>query len=260
MQTVDKAFKLLKFFSITHPEIGLSELARLAQFDKAATRRFLVALQNHQFIEQNPETKAYRLGTGFLSFAKIREEMFPLQEIVQQSLERLTEITSETSHGSIISGESLTSVGVSLSMRSNRVHIHTSEKLPLNATASGLAYLAFAPEMPATMQKDNLPSFTKKTITNPDHLLQMISQVKETGYSIVRGGFEEDVTGIAVPIFSSDGFAMGTLAVASPSARMNDELIGSICHALFIETCEVTKALGGITPTHYEQLIAVANL
>ena len=258
MQTVDKAFTLLKLFSITKPEIGLSELARLANFDKAATRRFLVALQNHQFIEQNPETKAYRLGTGFLSYANIREEMFPPKEIIQQSLERLTEITAETSHGSIVSGQSLASVGVRLSDRSNRVHIHSSEELPMNATASGFAYLAFAPDIPARMLEANLPAFTELTITDPERLQQSINLVKETGYSVVRGSFEDDVTGIAVPIFASDGFAIGALAVASPSSRINEEQTKIICDALFAETIEVSKALGGKIPPHYQQLTQAA--
>ena len=258
MQTVDKAFTLLKFFSITQSEIGLSELARLSKFDKAATRRFLVALQNHQFIEQNPDTKAYRLGTGFLSFAKIREEMFPIQDIVRQSLERLTEATAETSHGSIISGEQLSSVGVRLSDRSNRVHVYASQSLPMNATASGLAYLAFAHEIPSTMQQENLPSFTDKTITDAGRLQQSINKVKQDGYSLVCDGYEDDVTGIAVPIFSSDGFAVGALAVASPSSRINNEQEIKICTALFSETVEVTKALGGKIPSHYQQLIRAA--
>lgn len=260
MQTVDKAFTLLKFFSITRPEIGLSELARLASFDKAATRRFLVALQNHQFIEQNPATKAYRLGTGFLSFARIREEMFPIQDIVEHSLARLTEITAETSHGSIISGDALSNVGVRLSERANRVHIHSSEILPLNATASGIAYLAFAPDMPTLMQQADLPAFTDNTITDPGDLLRCINKTKEDGYSVMRGSYEDDVTGIAVPIFSSNGFAMGALAVISPSSRINKEHTATICQALFAETREVTEALGGVLPAHYQRLINVADV
>ena len=254
MQTVDKAFTLLKLFSITRPEIGLSELARLANFDKAATRRFLVALQNHQFIEQNPETKAYRLGTGFLGFAKIREEMFPLEKIIQQSVERLTEITKETSLGSIASGDYLAPVSVRLSERFSRVHINASQKLPMNATASGLAYLAFAAALPETMQQTNLESFTDKTITDPNFLSQTINKVKQNGYSFVCDSYEEDVTGIAVPIFSSHGFAMGALAVATPSSRNNEEQTQTICSALFAETVEVSKALGGKIPPDYQLL------
>jgi len=147
---------------------------------------------------------------------------------------------------------------VRLSDRSNRVHIHNSEELPMNATASGFAYLAFAPDIPIRMRQENLPSFTELTITDPERLQQSINLVKKTGYSVVRGSFEDDVTGIAVPIFTSDGFAIGALAVASPSSRINEKHTAKICDALFAETIEVSKALGGKIPPHYQQLTQAA--
>jgi len=62
VKTVDKAMHLLNRFSIEQTEIGLSELARLADLDKAATRRLLVALAKHGYIEQSADTRKYRLG------------------------------------------------------------------------------------------------------------------------------------------------------------------------------------------------------
>ncbi len=43
VQTVDKALGLLDYFSEQRSSIGLSEFARLAGYNKATTRRFLVA-------------------------------------------------------------------------------------------------------------------------------------------------------------------------------------------------------------------------
>ena len=255
MQTVDKAFTLLKLFSTTQPEIGLSELARQSGFDKAATRRFLLALEKHQFIEQNLQTKAYRLGAGFLRYSQIREEMFPIQAVVKQSLERLTQLTRETCHGSMIIGDTLSTVGVCLSERSNRVHISAADELPLNATASGFAYMAFSGYFPSQNQLENLSVFTNKTLTEPDDLHKKIQDAKRLGYSMVQGHFEEDVTGVAVPIFSSDQTSIGALAVASPSSRMSQEHIELICGALFQETEAVSTHLGGQLPTNYQQLI-----
>ena len=37
MSTVDKALSLLRHFSLQRPELGLSELARLAEYDKTTT-------------------------------------------------------------------------------------------------------------------------------------------------------------------------------------------------------------------------------
>ena len=78
MKTVDKAFSVLDQFSMENTEIGLSELSRLASLDKAATRRLLVALSKHGFIEQSADTRKYRLGHGFLRLARIREATVPI--------------------------------------------------------------------------------------------------------------------------------------------------------------------------------------
>ena len=65
MKTVDKAALVLDQFTVERKEIGLSELARLINNDKAATRRLLLALSKHELIEQDEETRKYRLGKGF---------------------------------------------------------------------------------------------------------------------------------------------------------------------------------------------------
>ena len=44
MSTVDRAFSFLRYFSVHAPEIGLSELARMAGHDKTTTLRSLTAL------------------------------------------------------------------------------------------------------------------------------------------------------------------------------------------------------------------------
>ena len=70
---VEKALRLLTLFSEQRPELGLSELARLAGYDKATSRRLLVALQRYGLIEQSPGSRRYRLGTTVLQLARIRE-------------------------------------------------------------------------------------------------------------------------------------------------------------------------------------------
>jgi len=51
MSTVEKAISLLNLFE-EEPEWGLSDLARRSKFDKATTRRLLVALSNCGLIDQ----------------------------------------------------------------------------------------------------------------------------------------------------------------------------------------------------------------
>lgn len=255
MQTVDKAMQLLNLFTIQSPEIGLSELARLSGFDKAATRRFLVALQKHSFIEQNPSTKAYRLGVGFLHLARVREAMFPLKMLIQQSLEHLTAQTHETAHAAVINGQQLSTLALSFPARANRVHLEVAEQLPLHATASGVAFMAFAGGEWQALLPDTLNTYTANTVTDRSVIAQQVVDVAKLGYSMTMNSYEDEVTGIAVPFFDANGLAMGTLAVATPSSRMTTGLATLIQHALFAETSIVTTALGGRIPAHYQSLI-----
>ncbi|MEZ5449920.1 MAG: IclR family transcriptional regulator [Thiolinea sp.] len=229
MQTVDKAISLLNLFSVSHPEIGLSELARLAGFDKAATRRFLVALQKHQFIEQNPDTKAYRLGTGFLHLARIREASFPMDVILQQAVERLTAITGETAHAALMSNERLATSSVSFPARANRVHLEVGEILPLHATASGLVFCAFSSPELQEKRLAELKAYTARTETRPEYIRQKLAEFAAKGYAVSDGGFEDEVTGMAVPFFDTLQQPLGTLAVAAPGSRMTAEVQAHYC-------------------------------
>ncbi|MDH3988514.1 MAG: helix-turn-helix domain-containing protein, partial [Gammaproteobacteria bacterium] len=134
VQTVDKALGLLGFFSEQRPSIGLSDLARLAEFNKATTHRFLVALEKHGFVEQDASTKAYRLGSGLLRLARVREATIPVSAVVQPILEDLVARTGETAHFSLYAGHSLATVGLVESAMANRVMLEKGEAIPLHAT------------------------------------------------------------------------------------------------------------------------------
>lgn len=255
MKTVDKAVKLLNLFSVAQPEIGLSELARMAGYDKAATRRFLVALQNHQFIEQNPDTKAYRLGIGFLHLAKVREASMPLESIIQPALVRIMEQTHETAHGSVMVNGNLSSIGVSFPHRGNRAHLELGEILPLHATASGIVFQAFSSEEVLREIPQDLSAYTKDTTTDPESLKQIIADTHKRGYAISGGKYCNEVTGMATAYFGSNGEPMGSIAVATPSSRLTDELHQTIRTALFTESQYITQTIGGRIPASYQRFL-----
>lgn len=247
MQTVDKAMKLLGYFSVAEPEIGLSELARLASFDKAATRRFLVALANHGFIEQDSDTRKYRLGPAFLRLARIRETTRPLARMVQRSLDELTQATGETAHGSLFSGEHLSIIGVAEPQRPTRVSVDPSQPLPLHATASGLAFLAFldddtAQQIVAAM---SLRKHTDRTCVSKREFKALLAGTRERGYSMAVRTFDNEVISIAAPIFGATGVAIGAISVASIASRFSKESERRIAGSVLNAAADVCKATDG---------------
>lgn len=225
MRTVDKALTLLDLFSVERSEIGLSELARLAAYDKATTRRLLVSLAKHGFVEQDAYTRAYRLGAGPVRLARIREACFPLAQTAIPVLRDLARQTGETVHLSEFSAGSLITVHVEDSTHANRVYVDPGLILPLHSTASGIAYLAFSGgETDRLIGTDPLTAHTSHTITDRSEIEEAVRAAARRGYSIGDQGFEEGVFSVAAPILGPDGLAIGTLAVASPLLRVSKDV------------------------------------
>jgi DNA-binding IclR family transcriptional regulator len=256
MKTVDKTMGLLSHFTPTQPEIGLSELARLAEMDKATTRRILVSLSKHHFIEQNQITKAYRLGSGFLHLARVREATTPITAIATQTVDWLCDATSETSHASVGGPNALITVAHKEPHRGTVVMIDPTEPLPFHATASGIAFLAFNDQsLLESVLRQNLNKYTTQTVTDPEAIRQRVAQAQEQGFYLNEHGFESDVAGLAAPFFNADGTAAGAIAAAMPISRKTDELVTKVKKHVAAASARITTAIGGVVHPNVQKLI-----
>ncbi|TIT55228.1 MAG: IclR family transcriptional regulator, partial [Mesorhizobium sp.] len=134
MSTVGKAISLLELFTVAEPELGLSDLARRSGFDKATTRRLLVALTGHGLVEQDAATRHYRLGAGLSRLARIREARFPFLQTAVPLVRDLASATAETVHLSEYGIDRLVTVHVEHPARANRVNVDIGQLLPLHST------------------------------------------------------------------------------------------------------------------------------
>lgn len=247
--TVLKALSLLDFFNERRPAIGLSEFAKLSGNNKASTLRFLTALQSKGFVEQDDSTKSYRVGPAFLRFAQLREAIVPLGEAVQQVLGDLSAATQETAHASVIAGESLANIGTVESKRANRISIEPGEAIPFHATASGLAFLAFAPaQFVETALSRNLTAHASETETDSGKLRAELKAIRARGVAKTSSSYEDGATGIAAPYFGPDGKVSGAVAVAMPTTRATDESEDLMTRHVRIAARRLTELHGGQYP------------
>lgn len=247
MRTVHKALNLLKLFSVTESEMGLSEMARRARLDKATTHRLLTSLQDHGFVEQHPESRKYRLGTEPLHLARIREASFPVSTVIQPVMDSLTAETGETSHVSLLAGDRLAVIGAVESPRSSRVSLDNDSILPFHATASGIVFLAFAdPDWTDRVLTAPLAGLTDQTVTSPDRLRKLIAAARRDGVAEGDQGYEAEVFGIAAPLFDRTGQVCGAVAVATPSSRVTAKLKKTIKAALRPAAIAITQGMGGV--------------
>jgi DNA-binding IclR family transcriptional regulator len=258
-RTVAKALSILEHFSEEEPEFGLSELARRAGVDKATVYRIMVVLADAGFVEQRSDSKMYRLGAGVLRLARIREKSFPVTDSYQAALNRLTETSDETSHAALISGRALATIAVRESTKSSRVSLVAGEILPFHSTASGIAVMSFAdPKLRDRVLASSLEQVTGKTITHREKLEGQIADTQARGFAEGDQTNEDDVFGLAAPVFDQSGIAVGSIAVATPAHRMTDDLHQLIVRSLIREAGRLTMETGGRLPPTYTRLLSTA--
>lgn len=255
--TVAKALTLLEHFSEDEPELGLSDLARRSGIDKAAVHRMMGAMAESGLVEQQADTRLYRLGAGVLRLARVRETAFPINSIVQPVLDALSAETGETAHASLISGRALANVATCESKKGSRVSLVAGEVLPFHSTASGLATLAFADAaLLGRVLKAPREARTRFTVTEADALREQVDTAQRNGFAESDQTNEEDVNGIAAPIFDRTGKACGAVSVSTPSHRMTETQRKLSIGAALRAAEAITAGLGGQIPRGYAARVA----
>lgn len=246
MGTISKALDLLGLFTSDRAEIGLSECVRLSGRDKATVHRHLTELEANGFLEQHPETRAYRLGPALLRLAAVREACFPVRKLLRPIVEGLSDTVGELAHASLLQGDALSPVFHADPCRhGTQVHFDPAEVLPLHATSSGLAVLAFGPEaLRARILARPLAHHTRDTVTDPEALRRLIAETRARGISHLSGAFDEEVASQGAPLLAEGGRVIGALSVAVPKVRANPERRDTIIRHLRLAACDASLSLG----------------
>lgn len=249
MSTIGKALTLVDILSGMDREAGLTEIAQSCGYDKATTRRFLVELERHGFVEQHAESRKYRLGAALLRLARIREERYPFLRTATQFVRELAELTGETVHLSEFSNGRLSTIHVEESSKAHRVIVNIGTILPFHATASGLAFLAACPaEMVEAELAKPLSAFTDYTSIDAADLRKRIEETTARGYSVNRQGMEVGVISASAAIIPPRGRPIGSITVAAPFVRTDDDRIREHGMAARAAARRISEAFFGADP------------
>lgn len=258
MGTITKALSLLELFSEETTNISLAEFVEITKRDKATLYRHLNELEENGFIERNELTRAYRLGPAITRLARIRDTSYPIKAIVKPLLVDLANRLGELVHFSIHHEKGIkTLVLFDPGVKATRINFNDKEResLPLHATASGIAILAFGdPSIKETLFSRELKRFTEHTPVSKEELETLLANTQKTGISQNIQTFDYEAISHGCPVFGKDGQAIGAISVAIPAIRFRAEMTKQISQELFQITKEITHALGAEIPEPYREL------
>jgi len=220
MKTARKAVQLLRQFSREEPELGVSELARRLNMDRAGVHRLLRALLAERFIEQDPETRRYRLGFGVLDVAAVRISQHGLLNVAPPHLERLRDEVGETVALLVADGHEAVCLAVVESRHMVRVGYDIGERLPLHASAGGqvlLAHLAEADRQ--AIYAAGLRRYTPRTPTDETALEERLARIRAERSGWAADSYFEGIVSAAAPIMDPKQHVAGVVTLAAPMQR-----------------------------------------
>lgn len=242
-RSVDKALAVLKQFSASEPQLGVSELGRRLGMTKSTVHRLLGSLVKSGLVEQDPQTREYMLAreTAQLGYTAIYSD--PLLRTAFPYLHYLAHEVQEAVYMAIRRGVEAHPVLHVLSP-TLREQLGWYRTIPLYSTAAGKVLLAYAEDRVLRRVLDQgLTARTENTITDPGALQDELDKVRQQGYALC---FEEEKLGInaaAVPVREPDGSVVAALSVAGPAYSLTHDKATAALEQLRAIAGEITHKL-----------------
>lgn len=225
VQSVAKAFNILKAFDRSHPAMTLSQLAERAGIDISTAQRFAHTLQQLGYLDKNPQSRQYELSIKALDLAYHYIGGSQLVDRAMPILQHLSKQTEETINLTVLDGSEIVFVTRFLSRHLLNTDVIIGSRLPAFCTAPGRAILSRMAKEQALeiVQSSNLKAYTRDTPTDPDRIMAMIAEARAAGFATAYEEIYHADASIAAPITRGHGEVIGAVSVAVTLARYKRE-------------------------------------
>ena len=224
LNSVEKALNILLAFQEERPVWGVREMAAYLAFSPATVQRILSNLKAYDFVDQDPDTRQYRLGNIYFRFLHTLQSTYPFTRTALIFMQRLMSITRETVHLNVIENKERICVDNIESPQHLKATMPVGSRSPLYAGASSKCLLAFSPQefIDRYLKTVKLRPVTEHTITDIQKLRTELAAIKKQGYAASLGERNPGLGSLSAPVLNHRGMLLASLSLAVPEIRYKD--------------------------------------
>ena len=225
VQSVEKAFRVLRVFDGTRPNLSLSQIADETGLDMSAAQRFTHTLVKLGYLQKNPDTKRFELAVKALDFAYHYARASSLVERGMPYLMHLSKTTEETVNLTVLDDTDIVFVSRFMSRHVLNNDVVTGMRLPAYCTAPGIAILARLPmaEALSILDRSDLRPYTPHTTWNRDALVDKLRLTATRGYATAFEEYFHGDLSFAAAILDAKGAPYGAINIAVSRSRYTPE-------------------------------------
>lgn len=223
VQSVAKAFAVLRAFGAERAELTVAEVAALTGYDRGTAFRLIHTLVDLGYLRPVPEGRRFRLtlkclelGYAALSAGDLPTHARPLLR------ELVPNLADAGSLGVLEKGEVIYLARIEAGLERHGVVRRPGTRIGAYATALGQAILAWLPREAQVAQLESVPrvKLSDRTITDLDMLLARLDAVRARGYAVSDGENAYGLRTVAAPVLDARGAPAAGVSLTIGSDRL----------------------------------------
>ena len=250
-QSLTRGLAILSTFHSDRPLIGVSELSRGLELSRSTVHRYVATLAKLGYLQQDPDSKRYRLGPKVLDLGFAALNSMDLLEVSAPHLRRLSDETQRTVNVAILDGTDVVYIERCRAARPGQqeidLNLHVGARLPAYCTAMGKAILAFVSEerLEEVIERIDFVPRGPNTLTDPKAFREELVKVRASGIAINDEELAYGLRSIAAPIYSQSGDVLAALNLAIHRTIVSmEELVERFAPAVIQTANDISLSMG----------------
>lgn len=242
---IARAAAILRLLGKSDTPLGLQTIARNLDLVPSTCLHVLRALVTEELVAFDPDTKRYTLEVGVLTLARhwLRRNQFT--DLVQPTLDRISQEFDITMLGVHIVGlEHIVVVAASQASNNFQISAQIGSRFPALISATGRCIAAFG-KYPAeeieerfqTLRWDDAPSF--------EEWQQQVHQTRSQGFAMDAGNYIAGVTVLAAPVWKSRDRLNYALVAIGLGSTLQRKGLPELQNALLAASRALSNQLSG---------------
>jgi IclR family pca regulon transcriptional regulator len=254
-QSLERGLAILSSFNSDRPLIGVSELSRGLDLSRSTAHRYVVTLTKLGYLQQDPDSKRYRLGPKVLDLGFSAINSMDLREVSTPHLRQLSDETEHTVNLAILDGTDVLYIERCRAARPGQpeidLNLHVGSRLPAYCTAMGKAILAFLPpdRLDELIERIDFAPRGPNTLTDAKAFRKELDKIRASGIAVNDEELAYGLRSIAAPIRSHSGEVLAALNLAvHRTIGSMDELIARFGPAVVHTADDISLSMGHRVP------------
>lgn len=223
-QSVTMSARILGELANSSQPLGVTELARRLDENKARVFRHLATMKQVGFVSQEQAGDEYRLGWNIYRLGVAASEQFGLLRVANRHMTLLRDQTQETTALAIpASGDALVAGSVQ-SERQIALSVKQGVVIGANSSALGRVILAFSP--PAVQKRvlsRPLKAYSAYSLVDPAVLEARLERTRANWWEVAVNENAYGIATLAAPIFDDKNQILAAVAIVSSSMHIGED-------------------------------------